>query len=324
MAVMAGSLKGVGPIPDQATIARFDVVDTQLHVKTGMIDATIEAMDAIGVRSVLIDEFWASRGGPHPAHFEPGYLLSNGSWRAAWPTAEQASLRHPDRFSYLVRIDPRDPDLEVVMRFVASSPNARAFRLQPVWTVDDVEHFAEGGYDHLFDIAGDLGLPLFIFIPGHVELLARYARRFPEVTCIVDHCGMGFRGIPAGRPAAEAASTRDPAYFEEVLRLAEFPNVLLKWAHAQDAFGASAYPYESLRPTLRRAIEAFGADRLMWASDKSVMVGHTWGDLLRCVSDDPALSLDEKQWILGETARSVLRWPTTEANDDARQEDRSR
>jgi hypothetical protein len=31
--------------------------------------------------------------------------------------------------------------------------------------------------------------------------------------------------------------------------------------------------------------------------------------MLHAIKDDPELSQDEKQWILGRTARRVFRWP---------------
>lgn len=195
------------------------------------------------------------------------------------------------------------------MRFVGSSPHARAFRLQPVWTLDEVEAFANGVYTNVLEIAQDVALPMCLFIPGYVELLEPYAQRFPQLTFIVDHCGMGFANIPPGRPQPEAIAAQDLAYLDKVLRLAEFPNVVLKWSHAQDRFGATTYPYDMLRPILRRALEAFGADRLLWASDKTVMVGHTWSDLLHCVRDDSELSHEERAWILGGSARRILKWP---------------
>jgi predicted TIM-barrel fold metal-dependent hydrolase len=287
----------------------MDIVDAQVHLGRGMTAATLEAMDALGIRSVLIDEYWGGFNQPHPTHLEPGYLLENGAWRVAWPTAEEASLLHPDRFSYLVRIDRLDPQLESVMRFVGSSPNARAFRLQPVWTLQEVEAFAQGAYAPLLEIAQELGLAVCLFIPGYVELLEPYLRQFPELTFVIDHCGMGFEGIPPDRPELEAREARSVSYFERVLRLGEYPNVALKWSHAQDRFGSERFPYEELRPLLRRAIEAFGADRLLWASDKSVMFDHTWSDLLHCILDDPELSQDEREGILGRSARRILRWP---------------
>lgn len=286
----------------------IDIVDTQLHMARGTIDATLEAMDALGIRSVLIDEFWGTWDSPEPTHIQPGYRLDNGAWRAAWPTAEEASLRYPDRFSYLVRIDRRDPELESVMRVIGSSRHARAFRLQPVWTREEAADFARGAYDPLLAIAEDVGLPICWFVPGYAEVVRGYAQRYPKVTFVVDHCGMGFPNIPPDRPEAEERRVLDPAYFDEVLRLAECSNIILKWSHAQDRFGASSYPYESLRGPLRKAITAFGADRLMWAADKTVMFGHSWADLLYAVRDDPELSIEEKRAILGGTARRVLDW----------------
>jgi len=287
----------------------IDVVDTQLHLGRGRISETLEAMDALGVRSVLIDEFWGSWDSPDPTHIQPGFALPNGAWRAAWPTAEEASLLHPDRFAYLVRVDRRDPQLESLIEVIGSSPSARAIRLQPTWTLQEAQVFAEGGYDDVLSLAREAGLPVCLFIPGHAEHLAPYAERFPEVRLVIDHCGMGFPGIPPGRPEAEASRTLEASYFDEVLKLARYPNVFLKWSHAQDRFGAADYPYEGLRPLLRNAIAAFGAERLMWASDKTVMFGHTWADLLFAIRDNPDLTIAEKSAILGGTARRVFNWP---------------
>lgn len=298
----------------------MDIVDAQLHMGRGKIEETLSAMDALGIRSVLIDEFWGAFPTTHPSHIQPGYLLPNGAWRAVWPTAEQASLLHPDRFAYIVRIDPLDPQLEHVMRIAGSVPHARAFRIQPVWTLAEAEGFRTGSFDALFEIVQDIGLPVCAFVPGYAEALAVYTNRFPKVSFIVDHCGMGFPNIPDGRPSDEEARVRAPGYFAEVLKLAAFPNVALKWSHAPDRFGALDFPYEALRPYLRSAVEAFGADRLMWASDSTVMFGHTWSDLLHGVRDDTELSIEEKAWILGRSARQILNWPLRkiEAGDQAR------
>jgi L-fuconolactonase len=288
----------------------MDIVDAQLHMGRGMTEATVEAMDSLGIQAVLLDEFWGNRVSPEdPTHIAPGYRMSNGAWRAASPTAEQASILHPDRFSYLVRVDRRDLHLDSVMRVMASVPNARAIRLQPVWTVQEASDFDRGAYDPVFELAAECDLPVFLFIPGHVELLSPYLSKFPGVTFVVDHCGMGFPNIPQDRPSDEAGRVLDPRYFDEVLKLADYPNVALKWSHAQDKFEVHEYPFLALRPFLRRAIGAFGADRLLWASDKSVIRGHTWSELLHSLRDDPELSDEEKNWILGGTARRILSWP---------------
>lgn len=287
----------------------MDIVDAQVHIGCGMIDSTLEAMDALGINSVVLDEFWGTVHGAHPAHAHPGYLVGNGGWRAASPTAEAASILHPQRFAYLVRIDRLDPQLESLMRVIASSPHARALRLLTVASLAETQAFRDGAYDELCDIAQDIGLPVFVFIPGFVELLPRYLKKYPRLTFIVDHCGMGFPGMPADRPEDAARRTLQAGYFDAVLELAQFPNVALKWSHAQARFNVTRFPYAALRPLLRRAIQAFGASRIMWASDKSVVTTYSWSDLLHYLRDDPELSGEEKAWILGRSVRQILNWP---------------
>jgi predicted TIM-barrel fold metal-dependent hydrolase len=288
-----------------------DIVDAQLHVGRGKIEPTLEAMDALGIRAVVIDEFWGTRVSEDPTHIAPGFALPNGAWRALCPTAEEASLLHPDRFSYLVRVDRRDPDLASLMRVIASTPHARAVRVQPVWTMDEARAFADGAHDEVFGLADRHGLPVFLFIPGFVELLPRYLAKFPQATFVVDHCGMAFAGIPPDRPDADRRRAESLGYFEEVLKLAEHPNVALKWAHAQRGFASHQYPFEPIRPFLRRAIDAFGAERLLWASDNTVIPDHSWSDMLHALRDDPGLTQEEKAWILGRSARRILGWPVS-------------
>jgi predicted TIM-barrel fold metal-dependent hydrolase len=287
----------------------LDIVDAQLHVGRDAIAPTLAAMDALGIRGVVIDEFWGVFGGEDPTHIAPGFKLPNGAWRATCPTAEIASALHPDRFAYLVRVDRRDPDLEAVMRVIASAPGARAIRIQPVWTMAEARAMADGAYEPLFALADRHRLPVFAFIPGFVELLVPYLTKFPELSVVVDHTGMPFAGIPPDRPEDEARRVASPAYFDQVLRLADFPNAALKWAHAQARFGVADYPYAALRPFLRRAVDAFGPKRVMWASDETVIPDHSWSDLLHAVRDDLGLTADEKAGVLGGAVRRLLDWP---------------
>jgi predicted TIM-barrel fold metal-dependent hydrolase len=284
----------------------LDIVDSQFHLTPGKADAMFGGMDAIGITSVLIEEYWWDLAEYRQGILNPGYRLENGAWRAIFPNAELASILHPDRVSFYVRLDRRDPRLESVMRILGDSPFARGYRVMPVWTPDEAEVFVGGGYDELFALAEDIGMPICLVIPGWVHHLPRYLERYPDLTFVVDHCGI---------PREDAVPTSDLGgrtrleYFDVVLQLAEHPNVALKWGHAQRLFEATDHPYEPIRPYLRRAIDAFGADRLLWASDASVIWDHTWSDTLTYLRDDPELSRDEKEWILGRTARRIFDWP---------------
>ena len=307
---LAAAAVSAGGVSARASARGHDIVDAQVHVGRGGIGPALETMDRLGIASTLIYEFWGTFAGGDPRHTMPGFKLPNGAWRAVNAVASEASLAYPERFASVVKVDRTDPQLRVVLEGIASTPHIKGIRVLPAWSVADIASFAAGGCDEIFGIAQDLGIPVFLFIPGQAALLRPYLARFPRLTVIVDHCGMPFANIPFDGP--KGTPQPGPAYFDEVLKLAEFPNAALKWSHAIALFGPQYPTHESLRPVLRKAIAAFGAERIVWASDNTVMPGHSWGSLLNAVLDDPGLSPDEKNWILGGSARKLLHWDERE------------
>lgn len=289
----------------------MDILDAQFHLTPGKTEAMFGGMDALGVGSVLLEEYWWSKADHEQGVLNPGYRLANGAWRAIFPNAELVSILHPDRVSFYVRLDRRDPRLEAVMRILGDSPFARGYRALATWTPQEARAFVDGEYDEMFAVAQDVGMPICLVIPGWVHHLPRYLEKYPDLTFVVDHCGIPREDMV---DSADLGGRSRLEYFDTVLQLAEHPNVALKWGHAQRLFDARDYPYDPIRPYLRRAIEAFGADRLLWASDASVIWDHSWANTLTYLRDDPELSPDEKEWILGRAARRVFAW--TPARDD--------
>ena len=285
----------------------MDIVDAQIHMGPGRIEETLAAMDALGIRAVLIDEYWLRN-----FNHEPHHALPDGAFRPVAPTAELAAQSYPDRFSYLLRIHRKDPEYASVIRQVRDAPGGRALRIEPGMSRATANAFAEGEFDHICAAAVDCGLPLFIFAPDQPEAFVRLARAFPQLRIIVDHCGVFGNSMRAsvggGLPARDEA--QQLALFDEVLALAEFPNGALKWGQSSGMFDKPVWPGEGLWPILRRAISGFGAERIMWASDFSVnQRGESWAELLFGVKGDPDLSQDEREWILGRSVRSWLDWP---------------
>lgn len=295
---------------------KMDVVDSQVHLGPGGIDKLLAAMDALGIKAAVIDEFWFGT-----ATEMPTYAIAAGNeivHRKVAPTAELASLMHPDRFSYVLRVDRRDPQMHSLIRLLRDAPNGRALRITPGLAQAELSALASGGYDQMFEKAGECGLPIFVTIPGNAAALQRSIEKFPDVTFVIDHCGMPFtsamkQGLAAAGLAdqlPEMGGGTNEAEFRNVLRLAERPNVALKWGHAQGLFGVTGYPFVGLRPYLRSALNAFGAERVMWAGDASAnLTGETWAELLFWLLDNPDLDQNERANLLGGTVRRILSWP---------------
>jgi L-fuconolactonase len=276
----------------------MDIVDAQVHANMLGTEITLAIMDALGIAAVLFDEFdrFTAEG------LLPGYRMANGAFRCVGPNAEAAAIRHPERFGFLMRVDPTDPGIESWIAALTVAPGLKALRTT-IFTPADGAVFEGGGHDSLLKTARAHGLPVFVTCPGRVPHLAQYVQRFPDVQFVIDHCGAAFDAPPG------------QAGIDDALAMASYSNVAYKWAHAASFLSTEPYPFRDLEPKLRRAVDAFGPQRVMWASDYT-MTRHraTWAETLFSIRDSTALSEDEKAWILGGTARHILKWPAPQAN----------
>lgn len=286
---------------------KLDIVDTQIHAGPGRIEETVAAMDALGIRSVVMDEYWL-----RSFNAEPHHVLPTGDYRPICPTAELAAQLYPERFSWVLRVRRLDPEYASIVRIVRDSPFGRALRIDPGMSPLEVKAFAEGHYDHLLKASAENNLPIFFFMPDQPELIAKCAEKFPELRIIVDHCGIYSNGMRTTIGGGDRAFSpqEQMAMFEKVLALSKYENIAMKWAHTSDMFDTPVYPGTALQPILRKAIDSFGADRIMWASDFSVnQLGETWAEILFSVKGNATLSDVEAAAILGGTARKWLNWP---------------
>jgi predicted TIM-barrel fold metal-dependent hydrolase len=307
----------------------MEVVDAQVHLnqivpdwRTAPADSVIQtglqAMDAVGIHAALIAE---SRGFDSKLRPALGPELPNGAIRAEYPFSERAVSLYPERFAYLVRVDIQDPELDRLVSEVRTKPGALCMRIVPVPNTGEVASLEQGDFEPLFAAAEQYGVPVFCWVPARSHLLLPAIRRFPKLQFIVDHCGVGVAPLPHGElpvtlatsmtaTRAERVSQLDP-----VLELAQYPNVALKWSHAPSLFSEQGYPFRDVLPLLRKAIVAFGVERIMWASDYTVardQHGEAWAHALYYLLDSDQLSASEKEWILAGSVRKTLRWPRTE------------
>ena len=265
----------------------MEVIDSQVHANQRGIDQSIAIMDAVGVDAAVID-IWP------PVRRK----LPNGIVRFDYGFAEEAVARFPTRFAYIARFDPNDPEVDDLMAQVRSAPGRVCTRIASGY---DFKILREGGHERILAAAGKHGVPVMIYPGDEHAAVTAYVRKFDAVQFIIDHVGMG---VERATLPEQQHSTID-----QLLKYAKYPNVAVKWGHAP-RLSRQRFPYRDLISQLLRVIDAFGVNRLMWASDYTVTVDHhTYAESLFCLRCADQLSDSDKEWLLGKTAREVLRWP---------------
>jgi L-fuconolactonase len=237
------------------------------------------------------------------------------------PHADWLCRQLPERFTYVPHVSPDDDDVEAVVVDAKDNPGIAGLRALIGWPLDgaEVRRLDAGEWDMVFATCERHQVPVFLFITGWLESAARVAERFPKLPLIIDH--LGLRQPPMDVP--------DNPPFERLhllSDLARFPNVNVKLC-GLPAMSKEAFPYRDVNPALRAIVDAFGAERLMWASDTTRFRGrigigrfqnpttledyqgkHTYAESLLFIRENEVLSPAEKAAILGGTAARVLNW----------------
>ena len=203
--------------------------------------------------------------------------------------------RFPRVFSGVAVVDHTREDLGDELQGLREA-GVRGFRVYQ-WVGTGVAPLDAPEYERLCGLAGDLGMAVCPLIdPPLLAGVGRAARRFPSTIFVIDHLAR----IGAGRPI-------DPADVEALCVLAEHPNCVVK-VSAFYALGTGKAPYDDLMPLIRRVWEAFGAERLMWATDCPYQVQEeTYEASLALVRDRlPFLTDTDRAAILEGTAGRVF------------------
>jgi L-fuconolactonase len=153
------------------------------------------------------------------------------------------------------------------------------------------------------------GLVLWFYAPPHqLPLLAEALRALPGLRVVLNHLGFCPEGMTVdalNRPRVETLIP--PQTLPAVLALARYPEVRVLLS-GQYAFSSGEYPYPDLDPLIADVFGAYGAERLMWASD------YPWtrdvpgyASLLRLPDHHlPGLSAADRDAILGGTAMNLF------------------
>jgi predicted TIM-barrel fold metal-dependent hydrolase len=238
--------------------------------------------------------------------------------------APVAAAAMPHRFTYVPHVAPEEEDLD---RFVGAAKDRRAqgqvgLRAVLGWPLDrrEIKRLDAGVWDPVFAACEHHRVPLFCMITGDTPKAGGIAERYPGLTLIVDHLGLR-------QPPMDEREPEPFARLPELLALARYPNIAVKLC-GLPSLSKQSYPYPDSAQALRQIVDAFGAGRLMWASDSSRFNGrfgigrmeipnalvpypgkHSHAEALMFIRESPVLSDEEKRLILGGAAEKILGWP---------------
>ena len=289
------------------------IIDAQLHDPAPWLDwsasdldtqhsilneLTLAYLDALGIRGVV--------------------LFTTRDWGAA------AARAFPDRLAYVPDINPDVGDVPAAVAEAKANREKGLLALRATigWPLDysEVRRLEAGGWDPVFAACEKNQVPVFIFITGFLPHAVGIAERYPDLQLIVDHVGLR-------QPPMDVSESPPFKSLPELLALARFPNVAVKLC-GLPALSRDAFPFRDVVPQLRSIVDAFGADRLMWASDIGRFYGrigmmkfevpgtqdgypgkHTYAESMNFIRYCDQLSPEEKDAILGGTVQRLLGWP---------------
>ena len=191
------------------------------------------------------------------------------------------------------------------------------------------DRLARGGFAGLrvFGLPGSLGdpppwMPVLERLAADGKVLWLYPRaedlptvdavaaQLPDLTIVLNHCGFTQAGIARdehGRPRIDSPVPQP--HENRVRALARHRNVAVILSGAY-AFSAYDYPYRDVAGVVRRIADAFGVDRLAWASDFPWIVDRPGYRACLDLLDEqlPGLSPAEREAVVEGNIRRILRW----------------
>ena len=222
----------------------------------------------------------------------------NGMYDNSYPI--ECMRRFPGRFSVVALVDTDQPD----------APNRLA-----EWVDQGVEGIRlrstarSPGSDPLaiWRKAAELGI--LISCSGSAAEFAspefeNLVRELPDLKIVIEHLGGGGRDTPPYDT------------YRGVLALARYPNTFMKVPGLGEICQRPApfiypMPFTEIPPLIEMALDAFGANRLMWGSDFPPVANREgYRNALRMPMEYVKFKSDaDKDWLFGETAATLWKFP---------------
>lgn len=212
----------------------------------------------------------------------------------------EAARRYPSRFGVMGRIRLNDPKSAALLAEWRNQPGMLGVRV--IFFGSAATALSDGTADWLWPAAEKAGLPIMFNHDGQRAYFARVAERNPGLQLIVDHMGLShfMKGVREGKFDGPISDT---------LALAKYPNVSVKLSSAPN-FSLERYPFNDIKPHLKRLFEAFGPRRCYWGSDMTAAFDKaTYRQRITHFTETlDFLSEADKDLVMGRGILERLRW----------------
>jgi len=208
-----------------------------------------------------------------------------------------ALKRYPDRFVGVCRVNPQDPAAPDHLSYWTEERGFHGVRLSPAGDASG-DWFDGELVLPILRRAESLRVPLLVLtVPGRLPRLASLLERAPELDVVLDHMADPRLDHPEDLPP--------------LLDLARYPRVHVKISHTW-SISRGGYPWRDTHELVKRVYQAYGAQRVMWATDWPVCLRHAaYAQTLAVVRDEmDFIAPEDREWALGKTALKL--WPFAE------------
>ena len=209
-----------------------------------------------------------------------------------------AVKRHPKLFRIVGMVNDQLPAPGKTMRGLLPQ-GVTGFRITPFVRKEKQEAWLdEPGMIEMWKTGAETRQAMCCLInPSDLPNVDRMCERHPDTPMVIDH----FARIGAD------GQFRDED-LKNLCRLARHNHASVK-VSAYYALGEKKPPHLELIPMIKRLYDAFGPQRLMWASDCPYQIqgANNYKDSISLIRDRiDFLTPDDKQWLLRKTAEKVL------------------
>ena len=206
-----------------------------------------------------------------------------------------AAERYPGKFKVVGMVDDTQPNPEATMRKLQKR-HVSAFRIT-AWIRGSDKWLDGPGMATMWKCGAETGQAMCCLIdPRDLPAVDRMCQKHPDTPVVIDH----FARIGVDGKIRQAD-------VKQLCALAKHQHVYVKIS-AYYALGKKQPPYLDLVPMIREVYDAYGPQRLMWASDSPYQLvdQHTYRasiHLIRAGID--FFSPEDRDWLLRKTAEKV-------------------